>query len=63
MRKLGLKRVVVFTPMPNETYVTTAELEAMLSFVAGREPRYLHITDWEKLLDGAGLKQEMFSLR
>lgn len=63
LQKLGLKRVVVFTPMPNETYVTTAELEAMLSFVAGREPRYLHITDWEKLLDGAGLKQEMFSLR
>ena len=49
--------------MPEETYVSTAELEAMLSFIFGREPRYLHITDWEKLLDDAQLRQEMFPLR
>ncbi len=61
--QMGLRRVAVFTPMPNETYVTTAELEAMLSFVDGRDPRSIKETDWGKLLDGAGLKQEMFSLR
>ena len=63
LRALGLSRVAVFTPMPEETYVSTAELEAMLSFIFGREPRYLHITDWEKLLDDAQLRQEMFPLR
>lgn len=60
--QMGLRRVVVFTPMPNETFVTTAELEAMLSFVDGRDPRSIKEVDWGKLLDGAGLKQEMFSL-
>ncbi len=63
LRALGLSRVAAFTPLPEETYVSTAELEAMLSFVFGREPRYLHITDWEKLLDDARLRQEMFPLR
>ena len=51
-----------FAPMAGQAYVSTAELEAMLSFVDGREPRELHITDWEKLLDNARLVQLMFPL-
>ena len=60
---MGLRRVAVFTPRPEGAYVSTAELEAMLSFVFDREPRYLHLTDWEKLLDDARLYQDMFALR
>lgn len=63
LRHMGLRRVAVFTPRPEGAYVSTAELEAMLSFVFDREPRYLHLTDWEKLLDDARLYQDMFALR
>ena len=63
LRSLGLWRVAVFTPRPEDAYVSTAELEAMLSFVAEREPRSLHVTDWEKLLNDGRLYQEMFALR
>lgn len=63
LRAMGLSKVAVMTPMPEDTYLSTAELEAILSFVAAHEPRYLHITDWERLLDAANLRQEMFSLR
>lgn len=63
LRRMGLRRVAVFTPRPEGAYVSTAELEAMLSFVFDREPRYLHLTDWEKLLDDARLYQDMFALR
>ncbi|MGN0741177.1 MAG: hypothetical protein ACI4L8_00905 [Candidatus Fimadaptatus sp.] len=63
LRSLGLWRVAVFTPRPEDTYVSTAELEAMLSFVAESESRSLHVTDWEKLLNDGRLYQEMFALR